>query len=720
MRRMLGLLLLLMGILPLHAGEGMWIPLLLEKYTIQDMQEKGFRLQSEDIYSINQASLKDAVVIFGGGCTGEVVSADGLIFTNHHCGYRYIQSHSSVENDYLTHGFWAMEKSRELPNPGLSVSFLVRIEDVSEEILEGTENVLTEGARQLIISENIARVRKEAEKGNSYEAVVKPFYYGNEYYMFVYEVFKDVRLVGAPPGSIGNYGKDYDNWMWPRHTGDFSIFRIYADINNQPAEYSPDNIPYKPKKHLSISMKGLSENDFTMVMGYPGTTTQFFTSDAVRMLMETSYPHKIDLRDTRLEIMSSYMESDPEVRIKYASKYRSVSNSWKKWKGINRGLRKADVLSIKTAEESDFQEWADSDPQRSKEYGEVLSKLEDLYEELTRLILVFEYASEAVLAVEVIDYMVDFTTFLNRNEGKTEEEKIQALESFRNKTAAFFKDYHEPLDARIFVAMMEAYRKDIDPVFHPAFFKSIDSKENGDMAKYVEKIMKKTLFKDKEEVNKLLDLFPEQTSRLESKLMKDPLYRLFYDFSSVYARDVNTQYNFLDQEIQSQYRKYIKALREKNEMEKMWPDANFTMRITYGIAEGYTPEDAVNYDYHTTLSGIIEKYYTGLTDYSIPDRLMELYQRKDYGRYADENNEISVCFIASNHTSGGNSGSPVLNADGQLIGLNFDRNWEGTMSDIYYDVTQCRNITVDIRYVLFIIDKFAGAGYLLNEMDIVY
>ncbi len=719
MRKILSLVVLIFLVIPLYADEGMWIPILLEKYTIQDMQEKGFRLEAEDIYSINKASLKDAVVIFGGGCTGEVVSDDGLIFTNHHCGYRYIQSHSSVENDYLTHGYWAMDKTRELPNPGLSVTFLVRIEDVSNEILEGTENVLTEEARQLIINDNISRVKSEAEKGNSYEAVVKPFYYGNDYYMFIYEVFKDVRLVGAPPGSIGNYGKDYDNWMWPRHTGDFSVFRIYADKDNQPAEYSPDNVPFRPRKHLTISMKGLDENDFTLVMGYPGTTTQFFTSDAVKMLTEISYPHKIALRDTRLEIMSAFMEQDPEVRIKYASKYRSVSNSWKKWQGIIKGLRKAEALDKKAAEEKDFRQWVEADSERKKEYGEILPNLENLYQELSSLILVYEYASEAVLAVEVIDFMVDFTTFLNRNAGKTETEKLLALEGFRKKADEFFKDYHEPLDARIFVAMLEAFRKDIDPLFHPAFFQSLKQNDPDAMEKYVEKIMKKTMFNDPKEVEGLLNLYPAQYSRLESRLMKDPLYEMFYDFSQVYNRDVNAEYTFLDQEIQSEYRKYIKALREKNEVEKMWPDANFTMRITYGKAEGYSPEDAVIFDYHTTLSGIIEKYHTGLTDYSIPDRLMELYQYKDYGRYANKNNEMSVCFIASNHTSGGNSGSPVLNADGHLVGLNFDRNWEGTMSDIYYDVAQCRNITVDIRYVLFIIDKFAGAGYLLEEMDIV-
>lgn len=719
MKKFLFIPLLFILLLNLRADEGMWIPLLLEKYNIQDMQDKGLKLSAADIYNINNASLKDAVVLFGGSCTGEVVSDQGLLFTNHHCGYRYIQSHSSVENDYLTNGFWAMSLQEEIPNPDLNVSFLDRIEDVTERVLEGTENELTERSRQTVISRNIEEITAPLSDGKFHKAEIKPFYYGNEYYMFVYKIFTDVRLVGAPPGSIGNYGKDYDNWMWPRHTGDFSIFRIYAGPDNEPADYSPNNVPYKPKKYLPISLDGYEEGDFTMVMGYPASTTQYYTADAVQLIEDKSYPKKIALRDTRLEIMEKYMNSDEKIRIQYAAKYRSVSNAWKKWQGVIKGLSRADALEQKILNEEKFTRWVGQSEEREQKYGNILGQLENLYSELSKYLLVYEYASEAVLAVEILNYALDFNSFMLINANFSDDEKKLARTEFIKKTNSFFKDYHQPLDKEIYTKMLEAFYQDIDPEFHPDIYDQIMKKYKGDFSKFAERQFKKTLFNNKEAIFKLLQDYPERAASVYKKILKDPVFETLLSFLKIYSEEVNARFNFVDNEIQRAYRIYMQGLREMNTGQILYPDANFTMRVAYGKIEGYSPKNAVIYNYETTLSGVIEKYNTGLADYTVPQKLIDLYNEKDYGNYASEDGHMNVCFIASNHTSGGNSGSPVLNAEGHLIGLNFDRNWEGTMSDIYYDISQCRNISVDIRYVLFIIDKYANADHLLEELEIV-
>ncbi len=701
-----------------RADEGMWIPLLLEKYNIEDMQEQGLRLSAEDIYSINEASLKDAVVIFGGGCTGEVVSDEGLLFTNHHCGFRYIQNHSSVESDYLSDGFWAMSKGEELPNPGLQVTFLERIEDVTREVLSGTENELTERSRLDKIARNIEKLIVPLNNGKYHKAVIKPFYYGNEYYMFVYKIYTDVRLVGAPPGSIGNFGRDNDNWMWPRHTGDFSVFRIYAGPDNEPADYSPDNVPFKPKKHLRISLDGYEEGDFTMVMGYPGSTTQYYTTDAVEMIINKSYPKKIDLRNTRLEILDKFMQGDDKIRIQYAAKYRRISNAWKKWQGIIHGLERVNAVKKKQETETAFLSWINMNEARLKEYGSVLPELNLLYKEMSEYLLVYEYAGEAILATEIMDLLVDLKSFLNENSGKSDEAKREAKTNFLKKLDEFFKDYHQPIDEEIYAAVLQAFYEDIDPAFHPPVYERIHRKYNGDYLKFSRKQFKKSKFITREGLYELLSDYPEKESGLYKRLKRDPIFETFLNFSEIYTDEVNARFNFVENEIQRAYRTYLRGLREMNTSRMLYPDANFTMRVAYGNVEGYSPRNAVIYNFETTLSGIIEKYSTGLADYIIPEKLLQLYSEKDYGIYANDEGQMNVCFIATNHTSGGNSGSPVLNAHGELIGLNFDRNWEGTMSDIYYDSSQCRNITVDIRYVLFIIDKFSDAGYLIDEMDI--
>ncbi len=720
MKIRLALLFLIISSLYLHADEGMWIPLLLEKYTITDMQEKGFKLSAEDIYSINQASLKDAIVVFGRGCTGEVVSDEGLLFTNHHCGYGYIQSHSSVEKDYLKNGFWAMDRSMELPNENISATFLIRIEDVTKAVLEGLEKDANEKEIQKLIQANINNLVENATAESHYRAVVKPFYYGNEYYMFVYEVFNDVRLVGAPPEAIGNYGKDFDNWMWPRHTGDFSVFRIYADDKNQPADYSPDNVPYKPKKYLPISIKGIEENDFTMVMGYPGSTTQFYTSDAVELYVNKSYPKKIALRDQRLNIMDSFMKEDDNVRIQYAAKFRRISNAWKKWQGIIMGVNKTSAIEIKIEEEKKFTEWVKEDASRNEKYGTVLDDLKKQYADLEKYIHVYDYAGEALMTNEQMSFVVSLNSFILRNEDKSIDDKIRARDEFITYTESFFKDYYMPIDVNIYSAMLQSFKKDIHSDFHPDLYGKIQKKFKNDFDKYAEATYSHSKFVDLNSVLEMLKHYPQNEDKLFKSVTKDALFADYQSILSVYSNSVNKQYHEINDEINKNYKIYVKALREMNEGKStMYPDANFTMRVAYGEVEGYNPIDAVNYDFETHLSGIIEKYKKGFEDYIIPEKLLELYNNKDFGKYADAEGDMPVCFVASNHTSGGNSGSPVLNAEGELIGLNFDRNWEGTMSDIYYDKSICRNIVVDVRYVLFVIDKFAGAGYLIEEMELV-
>lgn len=718
MRKFLTIIFILLFSASLRADEGMWIPLLLEKYNISDMQDKGLKLSAEEIYSINHASLKDAVVIFGGGCTGEVISENGLVLTNHHCGYSYIQWHSSVEKDYLKNGYWAMNQEEELPTPGLNVTFLERIENVTKDILDGTEYELTEMARQEIIQNNIDKLTAPLKEGRHHDAVVKPFFYGNEYYMFVYKIYTDVRLVGAPPGSIGNYGKDYDNWMWPRHTGDFSVFRIYADENNQPSDYSPQNIPFKPKKYLSISLDGYESGDFTMVMGYPGSTNQYYTSDAVRMIIKKSYPKKIALREKRLKIMESFMSEDEKVRIQYASKYRRVSNAWKKWQGILLGLDKAYALEKKEQKEEEFRIWAENDPLRKERFGSVLDNLDNLYAEMSEYLLVYEYASEAFLATEMMEFILELNGFLVKNLSLDENDKLKAKEAFLSEVDKFFKDYYQPLDLNIYTSMLQSFYNDIDPKFHPLIYEQIFSKYNGDMNEFARKQFRKSKLTTKDDVYKLLSFYPHKEAKINKILSGDPLFKTFISFSNIYNEEVNARFNFIEGEIESAYRIYVRGLKQMLPANSLYPEANFTMRVAYGEVEGYSPRDAVIYNYGTTLSGVIEKYNTGFSDYSVPGKLIELYENKDFGIYADEKGKMNVCFIASNHTTGGNSGSPVLNSRGELIGLNFDRNWEGTMSDIYYDSNHCRNISVDIRYILFIIDKFAGAGYLLDEMNI--
>ncbi len=692
----------------LKADEGMWIPLLLQKYNIKDMQAKGFKLTAEDIYSINKASMKDAVVIFGRGCTGELVSDQGLLITNHHCGFGAIQKHSSVAHDYLTDGFWAENKKMELPNEGLTVRFLERMEDVSAQIMKNLNDKMSESERSAEVEKEVQKIETAASESGKYQAIVKPLFNGNQYFLYVYKVYKDVRLVGAPPSGIGKFGGDTDNWMWPRHTGDFSVFRIYADKNNEPAEYSPDNVPYKPKKHFPISMKGVKKGDFTMVFGYPGSTEEYLPSFAVKMLMETQNPHRINIRQNKIDIMSKYMKKDKAIRIQYASKYAGISNYWKKWIGENRGLKRLNAIEKKQDFEKNITKWINKDAKRKAKYGNIINDYKKIYEGITKTQLAYEYFKEAIYRLDISQLARSFNKLLSEdNKGNVGE--------LREYTKKFFKDYNETLDKEVFIKMISLYYKNVDKQFCPSVLSEIDTKFNGNIADYVNNLYANSVLTNKAKAEKFLNNY---NTELSESLKKDPLILFNNSFVEMYLSKILPTLEKTDLKLAKLNRIWLEAIMKYEKNKTLYPDANFTLRVAYGKVDDYYPRDGVKYLYYTTLDGIMEKDNPEIYDYRVPKKLKELYAKKDYGRYG-ENGKMHVCFTASNHTTGGNSGSPVVNGEGQLIGVNFDRNWEGTMSDIMYDPDMCRNITVDIRYVLFIIDKFAGAKHLIKEMTLV-
>jgi hypothetical protein len=718
MKRFLLIFTLTFSLLLSRADEGMWIPLLLEQLNEKEMQDMGFRLTAEDIYSINQSSMKDGIVIFGGGCTGEIVSDQGLLLTNHHCGYGVIQRHSSLEHDYLTDGFWAMNMEEELPNPGLSVTFLVRMEDVTETMLEGVTDDMTEKARAEKLKENARAIEEEAVKDTHYDARVKPFFQGNEYYLFVTEKYEDVRLVGAPPSNIGKFGGDTDNWMWPRHTGDFSVFRIYADSNNQPAKYSENNVPYRPKYHFPINIQGVREDDFTFVFGYPGSTQQYIPACRVEHIAEVVNPIRISLRDQRLNIINNYINRYDLVRIQYSAKAAGIANGWKKWIGENKGIERTGIIQRKEAMEGEFTAWAKQDPETMARYAGIIPAFNELYGKISPLEREMTYIAEAPFGIELIRMGRYFEALVKacQDKEKTDEDIAKAVESLKGSTASFFKNYHRPLDKETFAALIGAYRDMAGRDYQPGVLDEIDSRFNGDVSAYTEHVYERSFLDDEAEVNAFLEKFKRKNYK---KIMKDPAFMLAGAFAEAYndkLRPSLANYYATDDSLQ---RIYMKGQMEFEPGRRFYPDANFTLRVTYGKVKGYEPRDAVTYGYFTTLEGIMEKEDPAIYDYVVEDRLKELYEQKDYGRYADEDGTMHVCFIATNHTSGGNSGSPLLNANGELVGINFDRCWEGTMSDIVYEPAMCRNISLDIRYCLFIIDKFAGATHLVEEMSII-
>ena len=699
MRKTLILVIALMAAITARADEGMWLPSLISQ-RIADMQEKGFRLDADDIYSINQASLKDAVVLFGRGCTGELISPEGLLLTNHHCGYGQIQQHSSVEHDYLKDGFWAMNRSEELPNKGLTVSFLERMDDVTAQVLSGYTPDMTEDQRVELVKKNSQALIDEAVKeGKGLRATVEALYYGNQYFLFLYREYADVRLVGAPPSSIGKFGGDTDNWMWPRHTGDFSMFRIYADKDNNPAPYSKDNVPYRPKKYFHISTKGVQEGDFTFIYGFPGRTQEYIHSEGVRYIEEIGDPHKIHLRTLRLDIMNKHQSESQKVRIQYSSKNANVSNAWKKWQGEVKGIRKMKTVQTKQEFEKAFDKWA-----QGGEFDGVIARIASIYAELEPYQFATDYYTETVRTIEVANFAMS-TARLFKQDGFDKAKSEELAETF-------FKDWYLPIDKESFIAVMNEYEKNVPADFKPVYYKE-KLASCGSIEAWAEDIFTNSIFIDQTKIGAL-------TSEDKETVMADPAVEFFNEFLKWYAADIQPVTTRLNQDLQLAYRDYMRGqmvyCRTQRVPKAFYPDANLTLRVAYGHIKGYSPADGTYYLPSSTIKGIMEKDNPEIFDYNIPQRLRDIYAAKDYGRWADSSGEVPVCFIATNHTTGGNSGSPVINADGELIGLNFDRVWEGTMSDIVFDPDICRNIALDVRYVLFTIEKIGGAAYLFDEM----
>ena len=665
-----------------HADEGMWLPSLIGS-RIKDMRSKGFRLTAEDIYSVNKASMKDAVVLFGGGCTGEFVSAEGLLLTNHHCGYGAIQQLSSVANDYLTDGFWAASREGELPVPGLSVSILVRMEDVTARVAAG---------------ENPADIAAEAEK-EGHKADVQQMYYGNQQFLFVYDVYRDVRLVGAPPSSIGKFGGDTDNWVWPRHTGDFSVFRVYAGEDNRPAGYSKENRPYRPRRHFTISTRGVEEGDFTMIYGFPGSTQRYVTSDAVEYVAEVSDPMKIALRTQRLDIISAAQAKDAAVRIQYASKHASIANAWKKWQGEVLGLRRLGTAAKKRAYEREFAAWASSRP----EYAHLLDSIKAAYDVVRPEYYMAELYSESVGAIEIFSRARGLAGTRSRMKDDAEFTEVAT-----SSQAAFLKNYNTEIDRAIAKRMITEFMERMPEGGVPAEF-AAEVAAHGGVEGYADWLFDNTALTGERFTAAEFDADPVVK-------MVGMLSQLDKRLAAVRARNLSDIAS-----VRRWYTPYMQALMEWDTDRAFFPDANLTLRVAYGSVAGYDYADAVYHRHVSTLEGVIEKDNPEIYDYDVPQLLRDIHAAKDYGRWGcdiEGRRTVPVCFIATNHTSGGNSGSPVLNGRGELVGINFDRTWLSTMSDMEFDPDVCRNIAVDIRYVLFVMDRIGGASYLLEEMDI--
>ena len=687
---------------------GMWIPSMLKGMNESEMKSLGMKMSAQDIYDVNQSSLKDAIIHFNGGCTSEIISPKGLLLTNHHCGYGEIQKHSSVENDYLQDGFWAKDLASELPNPGMVATLIVSIHDVTTAVLEGVMQLSSEAEKQKRIQENIARVQATFPKEKWQDNRIRVFYEGNQYILFVTETFKDVRLVGAPPSSIGKFGSDTDNWVWPRHTGDFAMFRIYAGKDNKPAEYSKDNVPYTPKHFLPISLDGVAEGDFTMVFGFPGRTQEYLPAVAVEQIVNSLNPAKIAIRDAALKVQDGFMRKDQAIKIQYASKYASVANYWKKWIGESQGLKKSNAVQIKKDFEKEFQNRVTKSG-KSAEYGSLLANFEKNYQAIDQYALARDYFVETVLRnTELLS--VGFRLYQLEQVYKARGE--QAFTDRKNNTITslegFYKDFNAKVDEKVFEQLMALYTKN-SPLL-PADIKALDIKKTTALVYGKSKL---TSYKGAQE------LLKGDAKTVFKNLNKDAGYQLVKKLADNFYNTISPKYDEINLEIAALQRTYMKAQLELFPDGRYFPDANSTLRVTYGQVKGYSPSDAVYYEPVTHLEGVLEKYVPGDYEFDVPAKLIELINNKDYGQYA-ENGKMPVCFIATNHTTGGNSGSPAIDANGNLIGLNFDRVWEGTMSDIYYDPAICRNIMVDIRYVLFIVDKFANAKHLIDEMKLVH
>jgi hypothetical protein len=714
-RNFLAVALVLAAVLKALAGEGMWLPLLL-KQNEAEMQRMGMKMTAEDIYSINKGSLKDAIIRFGGGCTGSVISPSGLILTNHHCGYGQIQYHSSLERNYLENGFWAKSPAEELPNPGLTVTFITRIEDVSKQALAGVTANMTERERQAAIEKNTNEIASRAAKEAWQDAAVRPFYYGNAYYLFITETFRDIRLVGAPPGAVGKFGADTDNWVWPRHTGDFSMFRIYADQNNRPAAYAPGNVPYRPKHYLPVSLNGIKPGDFTLVFGFPGRTTEYLPASAVAQTVNLLNPIRIDIRNRSLAVLDAAMRADAKVKIQYASKQAGLANSWKKWIGENQGLKKADGIALKKKTEAAFQSRVMAKSGWAQGYGSLLPELDKHYAAIAPYAAAREYINEIVGAnVELLRFANSLRQFVAIHDNNGLEALSQRKDQIKAAFEAFYKDYRPEVDQQVLAALIPLYFEKVPGEYLSPFAIEQMNFAGKDAAEFARITFLKS---ELSRPGKWATLAASDPAAAIKSIREDYAYLLARSILETAEARVFRPYNEINDKISIAQRRYMQALLEVFPEKRFYPDANSTLRVTYGKVEGYQPRDGVYYQHYTYLDGVMEKYQPGDYEFDVPERLRTLYQNKDYGPYA-ENGRMPVCFIGSNHTTGGNSGSPAIDGSGNLIGLNFDRVWEGTMSDILYAPDICRNIMVDIRYILFMVDKYAGASHLIREMKIV-
>lgn len=715
MKRSISVFVILVASLGLKAvpDEGMWVLPLIEKLNIGKMTELGLKLSAEDIYSLNRASIKDAVVSIP-GCTGEIVSSQGLLLTNHHCGYGRIQAHSTVEHDYLRDGFWAMSKEEELPNPGMYATFLIRIEDVTDQVLANVKAGMSEQDRNSAINQARLTIASKAAEGTGYRADVSDFYGGNYFYLLVSERYTDVRLVGAPPSSIGKFGFDTDNWEWPRHTGDFSVFRVYSGPDGKPAPFSTDNIPLKPKYWLPVSIKDLNKGDYAMILGYPGRTQRYATSYEVDELLKITHPNRIKIRGIRQDILMADMQANEKVNIQYASKYSESSNYWKYSIGQKAGLERLNVKAKKQQIENQFNAWVSADPDRKAKYGEALNLIRSAIEGRAEYANPQQYIRECFTnGCEILDLNAVASSLINALKSGDNNQVRDLSGRMKNYISSFYKDYNPPTDQKVMKAMLKLYRTDVAAKFHPDFYTNIvDKKFKGDIDKYVDDLFSRSVFSSEAKALAFLD------KPVLKNVENDPVYLTAISINKM-SREVSKNLSQFDRNLTTGRRLWIAALKEMTPDKTLYPDANSTMRLSYGTIQDYDPKDAVTYRYYTTLQGVVDKYKPGDYEFDLPQRLIDLNNKKEYGRYGSPKGYMPVCFLTTNDITGGNSGSPVMNANGELIGLAFDGNWEAMSSDIAYETELQRTIAVDIRYVLWIMDVYAGAGHLVREMTVV-